>query len=226
MVVALDSDTSAPHSGQGLERRSETVAKNPRRVESAAQWFLLSSFSAAVLLSLAAFIAVGDYLFRYLHVAISAFDAANIQQLTSIDLNQLQDILLARTGLWKFILQSCGVMAGAAFGFLGFALFLLGVKGDMDAAYHDAHHKVQLTRMAPGTFVILMASVLVGFCSTAKVELDFDVVTGKGAPGSSMPLGYHAEPQASSPATSSANGEPDQSAFDQAIEVAQAGVSK
>jgi hypothetical protein len=85
----------------------------------------------------------------------------------------MEAILLAHASLWKFILQSCGIICGAAFGFLGFALFLLGAKGDMDAAFQDSQHKVQLERMAPGSFVIFIAAILIGVCSIHPVKLEF-----------------------------------------------------
>jgi hypothetical protein len=138
---------------------------------------LLFAFLAAVLLAIAGFVFVAAYLFRYLDSSLQAFNQNAVTQLSSMKLAPMQDILLARAGLWKFILQSCGVVSGAAFGFLGFALFLLGVKGDMDAAFADGKHNVQLTRMAPGSFVILIAAVLIGLCSIHRVDLSFTPVT-------------------------------------------------
>jgi hypothetical protein len=152
---------------------------------------LLFSFVAAVLLAIGGFVVVAVYLFQYLHHAFTAFDTnsmASMAQLIGTDkdpdsnaralsLAKLQAILLARAGIWKFILQSCGIIAGAAFGFLGFGLFLLGAKGDMDASFADSQHKVQLSRMAPGSFVILIAAVLIVLCSINKVELFFDPIT-------------------------------------------------
>jgi|GEM_PF-2445095 len=138
---------------------------------------LLYSFAAAVLLAIGGFVVVAVYLFRYLNHAFSAFDTSSMTQLSGMDPGKMQTILLARAGLWKFILQSCGIISGVAFGFLGFGLFLLGAKGDMDAAFDDSQHKVQLSRMAPGSFVILIAAILIGICSTKKVDLAFTPVT-------------------------------------------------
>jgi len=138
---------------------------------------LLYSFAAAVLLAIAGFVVVCIYLFLYLNHSFAAFDPDNISRFSSMDLQKLQPILLARAGLWKFILQSCGIISGVAFGFLGFGLFLLGAKGEMDASFADSQHKVQLTRMAPGSFVILIAAVLIGACSLNKVELEFTPIT-------------------------------------------------
>lgn len=105
---------------------------------------LLYSFAAAVLLAIGGFVVVSVYLFLYLHHAFNAFDTNALTQFSDMDPTRLQPILLARAGLWKFVLQSCGIISGVAFGFLGFALFLLGVKGDMDASFADSQHKVQL----------------------------------------------------------------------------------
>jgi len=138
---------------------------------------VLYSFVAAVLLAIGGFVVVAVYLFQYLHHAFDAFSKDSMTQLAAMDQGQLQTILLARAGLWKFILQSCGIISGVAFGFLGFGLFLLGAKGDMDAAFDDSQHKVQLTRMAPGSFVILIGAILIGVCSIHKVELAFDPAT-------------------------------------------------
>ena len=142
-----------------------------------ARHILLYSFVAAVLLAIGGFVVVTIYLFRYLNHAFTAFDLASMKELASLDPTRMQPILLARAGLWKFILQSCGIIAGVAFGFLGFGLFLLGAKGDMDAAFDDSQHKVQLSRMAPGSFVILIAAVLIGICAIHKVDLSFTPVT-------------------------------------------------
>jgi hypothetical protein len=177
--------------------RVTPVARSKRPAETLSQHLLIYSFFAAVLLAMAGFCVMAIYLFRYLDHAFAAFDDDAMRNFAVMEPVHLQDILLARAGLWKFILQSCGIICGAAFGFLGFALFLIGVKGDMDASYDDSQHKVQLSRMAPGTFVILMASILVALCSTTKVDLIFGAVEsgqtaepdialeGKGSPSAS-----------------------------------------
>jgi hypothetical protein len=164
--ATLDVETAAPESSVSVAEQG-----SPDRL---AHRVLLGSFIAAVLLAVGGFVVVAVYLFQYLHHSFATFDTDSMNQLSKMDFDTMQSILLARAGLWKFILQSCGIMAGVAFGFLGFALFLLGVKGDMDAAYDDSRHKVQLTRLAPGSFVMLIAAVLIGLCCLFKVELKFN----------------------------------------------------
>jgi hypothetical protein len=71
---------------------------------------------------------------------------------------------MARLGL-----QGCGVMAGIAFGFLGFSLFLLGIKGESDVTAGNADWKLNCSRMAPGTLVVLASCTLVYLCVTYAI---------------------------------------------------------
>ena len=164
---------SVPDPQQAPETPDARVKDSTDRL---ASHILLFSFAAAVVLAIGGFVVVTIYLFIYLSHAFKAFDPDSIARFASMDVNKMQPILLARAGLWKFILQSCGIISGVAFGFLGFGLFLLGAKGDMDASFANSEHKVQLSRMAPGSFVILIAALLIGICSINKVELSFTPV--------------------------------------------------
>ncbi|MGV3618167.1 MAG: hypothetical protein ACO1SV_22805 [Fimbriimonas sp.] len=61
-------------------------------------------------------------------------------------------------------LVACGVFAGVAFGFLGFSLFLLGIKGEIELKASNPSHSMEIKSLAPGAFVILTAALLAGFC--------------------------------------------------------------
>jgi hypothetical protein len=172
MVAVIDSpgDIATPSVEDAIVATPERRGKDA--TDNLTSHIVLWSFVAAVVLAIAGFMVVAIYLFRYFNHAVEAFTPPTMGQLASMNTNAMQSMLLARTGLWKFILQSCGIIAGVAFGFLGFALFLLGAKGDMDAAFEDSQHKVQLSRMAPGSFVLFIAAILIGLCSTKSVTLD------------------------------------------------------
>jgi hypothetical protein len=172
MVAVIDSpgDIATPPAEDAVVATAERRRKHA--TDKLTSHIVLWSFVAAVVLAIAGFMVVAIYLFRYFNHAVDAFAPSTMGQLAGMHTNAMQSMLLARTGLWKFILQSCGIIAGVAFGFLGFALFLLGVKGDMDAAFDDSQHKVQLSRMAPGSFVLFIAAILIGLCSTKSVTLD------------------------------------------------------
>jgi len=82
--------------------------------------------------------------------------------------------ITARVAMARFTLLSCGVFIGMAFGFLGFALFLLGIKGEMDAEATTGKegYSVKLARLSPGLFVILCATLLIGVCMTRKTGFE------------------------------------------------------
>lgn len=62
----------------------------------------------------------------------------------------------------RLSLQAGGVFVGMAFGFLGFSLFLLGIKDDMSVDGVAQGVTVKATRLLPGVAVIIAATVLVG----------------------------------------------------------------
>ena len=84
----------------------------------------------------------------------------------------------ARLVMARLALVSCGMFIGMAFGFLGFALFLIGVRGEMDVdasrGNADEGFHVKLARMSPGIFVILCSTILIGVCVTRRTDLEYD----------------------------------------------------
>jgi len=80
--------------------------------------------------------------------------------------------ITARVTMARFTLLSCGVFVGLAFGFLGFALFLLGITNEMDATAEGEGYSIKLARLSPGVFVILCATVLIGVCMTRRTAFE------------------------------------------------------
>jgi len=115
------------------------------------------------------------YLFTFLQATNSAIEGvlrtAQDRPETPATVTQLG--ILARTAMARFALLSCGVSVGMGFGFLGFALFLLGIKGEMEVSAQNEAANVKFARMAPGVFVILCASVLIAVCITFRTEYEF-----------------------------------------------------
>ena len=62
-------------------------------------------------------------------------------------------------------------MAGVGFGFIGLALFLLGIKGDLTAGVETSAYAMKLQHLAPGTLVIVAGVVLIGFCANYRVDI-------------------------------------------------------
>lgn len=100
----------------------------------------------------------------------------------------------ARLVMARMALLSCGVFIGMSFGFLGFALFLLGIKEEMSVAARSEHYFVKLARLSPGVFVILCASVLIGICVTRETPFSYYYKTSQ--PQSEPTARQESQPQA------------------------------
>ena len=80
------------------------------------------------------------------------------------------------------VLVSAGMIMGFAFGFLGFALFMMGIQGSVDVTASQGDSKASFTRLSPGLFVMLCASSLIGFCLYNKPESTGYSIVGERAP--------------------------------------------
>ncbi len=88
--------------------------------------------------------------------------------------------LLAAFGLSAIALTSCGIFLGIALAFLGVALFLMGIKGDIDAEGSSDTFSIKLARMSPGVFAITCSVVLVVTCIVNRPKLEFTPDGGGG----------------------------------------------
>jgi hypothetical protein len=88
-----------------------------------------------------------------------------------IPAESVSTVIAAQMMVVKMTLLSCGVFVGAAIGFLGFSLLLLGIKGAMSLEVSRAGWQAKLVNLAPGAFVILCAAILVGICATGDLSL-------------------------------------------------------
>jgi hypothetical protein len=78
----------------------------------------------------------------------------------------LRTAINARLVTARLALQSCGVFVGMGFGFIGFALFLVGARGETGVDVSYGGGQAAFTRLAPGVLVILCAAMLIGICAT------------------------------------------------------------
>jgi hypothetical protein len=114
-------------------------------------------------------------------------ESAKDPSLSEQQLWLLQNGLTVHMFTSRVLLQSCGVVAGIAFGFLGFSLFLLGLEGQTDVAVEDPRGlKVNIAKLAPGALILLVAAVLVGVCSTTRIPVSFDTQSRPGTNGASL----------------------------------------
>lgn len=95
---------------------------------------------------------------------LNAPDPASVQ-------NELQ--LLSITTDRRLQLLSTAMFIAMAFGFLGFGLFLIQAKGDVEAEGGFKDYKFKFANLSPGLFVILCSTVIIIFSATFKIGYDF-----------------------------------------------------
>ena len=75
-------------------------------------------------------------------------------------------------GKTKIAFLACGAVAGIALAGVGFSLFLIGVKGEMDLEAASEQVSIKLARFSPGVIVILCGVILIGICTTRGFSID------------------------------------------------------
>lgn len=78
--------------------------------------------------------------------------------------------LLSITAERRLLMLSTAMFIAMAFGFLGFGLFLIQAKGDVDAEGSVKDYKFKFTNLSPGLFVILCSTVIIIFAATFKID--------------------------------------------------------
>ena len=138
-------------------------------------------FYAAVLFALLGFVAVVAFFCYFAHDMTKAFSPNILAALSPLDQSRLDEILSVHIAMWRFALLACGMMGGVVLGFLGLALFLLGVNGDMNGKAEGRGYSLYWNHVAPGTLVIIAATVLIGVCALQPVRFKTETTDQGGA---------------------------------------------
>jgi hypothetical protein len=138
-------------------------------------------FLAAIALAAIAFCFAGVYLLRFADstqaVVAQALAAGSTPEqagkaLSSVNVELIQNSLGVHAYVARVLLVSCGMFVSLAFGFLGFALFLVGASGQSDLAAEGKDlGKLSLTNLAPGTVAIVAATLLAAICVTRPLPV-------------------------------------------------------
>ena len=126
--------------------------------------FLNWGYKAAILLSFLGMIGSALYLFLF---QLNQADPASYSSEIS---------LIGLTADMQMRLLSTAIFVGMSFGFLGFALFLIQAKGSVDIDASSESHKLKITQLSPGLFVILCATAIIIMASTYKIGFSMESV--------------------------------------------------
>lgn len=131
-------------------------------------------FAVALVLAFSCLLMTAIYLFAFLRTTNNSIenllDRGSKSQITQ---PLLETAVFSRFATTRITFLSCGVFVGMSFGFLGFGLFLLGIREEMDVAGSSASYKIRIARMSPGCFVILASVCLIGFCVAHQMPFEY-----------------------------------------------------
>jgi branched-subunit amino acid transport protein AzlD len=131
--------------------------------------FLFSLFLSAACLILSAY-----YLYLFLNNTNTGIEQLISKVGKDLSPEVMQVAINARLVIARILLLSCGISAGLSFGFLGFALFLLGIKKEIDVDAKYENSSVKFARMSPGVLIILISSILIGICATRSTPFWYE----------------------------------------------------
>ncbi len=180
--------------GAQFEERSRNISF-PQRI-------LNIGFMGAIALASISLLLGALYLFLFMWKASTSIESllTRAQSISAgglggggISSGDLRIAIAAQLHITKQALLSCSILVGMAFGFLGFSLFLIGIRAEMEAEGGKEAAHVKLARLSPGVFVILCASVMIIISTTHStgftMEAGLDTQKFGGMGGGMGPMG-------------------------------------
>jgi hypothetical protein len=110
------------------------------------------------------------YVFSYSLDTTLSFERHFDSYLAPANAGNLSTVLGLHMAQNRMFLQSCGMVAGIFFAFLGVALFLLGIQGTVDATGQLKDQSANVRRLAPGGIVLLASMIFVGVSAMRPVD--------------------------------------------------------
>ncbi len=149
--------------------------------------FLNAGFVFGLILAFLSLAGAAFFLFMYFRDADSGMSSI-LKEQSAKESVQIMAIH-ARNIQARLSLQACGAFVGVAFGMLGFSLFLIGVKGEMDVDGSGRGITVKVTRLMPGIAILIAAIVLVGESVTHTTPYTFTTpnLTNQSGPAPPLP---------------------------------------
>ncbi len=124
------------------------------------------------------------YVFSYSLDSTLSFERHFDSYLASGNASNLSTVLGLHMAQNRMFLQSCGMVAGIFFAFLGLALFLVGIQGSIDATGKVTDYSNSMKRLAPGGIILLASMVFVGVSAMHPIELKISPASTGSSPTS------------------------------------------
>ena len=124
------------------------------------------------------------YVFSYSLDSTLSFERHFDSYLASGNASNLSTVLGLHMAQNRMFLQSCGMVAGIFFAFLGLALFLVGIQGSIDATGKVTDYSNSMKRLAPGGIILLASMVFVGVSAMHPIDLKIGPTPASASPAS------------------------------------------
>jgi hypothetical protein len=112
------------------------------------------------------------YVFSYSLDSTLSFERHFDSYLATGNTANLSTVLGLHMAQNRMFLQSCGMVAGIFFAFLGLALFLVGIQGTVDANGDIKDYSASVRRLAPGGVILLASMIFVGVSAMHPIEFE------------------------------------------------------
>lgn len=143
------------------------------------------------------------YVFSYSLDSTLSFERHFDSYLASANSGNLSTVLGLHMAQNRMFLQSCGMVAGIFFAFLGLALFLVGIQGTTDATGEIRDYSTNVRRLAPGGIILLASMIFVGVSAMHPIDLQLSptgIPTAAPTAAVEPPAAQPAAPAATQPA--------------------------
>ena len=110
------------------------------------------------------------YVFSYSLDSTLSFERHFDSYLAAGNTANLPTVLGLHMAQNRMFLQSCGMVAGIFFAFLGLALFLVGIQGTIDATGKVTDYSTSAKRLAPGGVILLASMIFVGVSAMHPID--------------------------------------------------------
>lgn len=151
------------------------------------------------------------YVFSYSLDSTLSFERHFDSYLASANSGNLSTVLGLHMAQNRMFLQSCGMVAGIFFAFLGLALFLVGIQGTADATGEIRDYSTNVKRLAPGGIILLASMIFVGVSAMHPIDLQLSpagVTTAAPTAAVAPPAAQPAAPAAAQPSAQPATTQP------------------
>ena len=126
--------------------------------------YLEVGYLAAIFIAFVCMLASIVYLYNY--SSLTPFTKA----LNSENAAAFKEIMVAITAERRMLLLSVAIFVAMSFGFLGFALFLIQAKSELEGEGAMGDYRMKITRLSPGLFVIFCATVIIVTSITFRIN--------------------------------------------------------